>query len=174
MKAASDGQNRVVLGRITGLYGVRGWLKIFSYSRPRENIFSYNPWLIEQSQDVSLTQQVIAWKVQGKGLIAQLDGINDRNMAQTYVGLDIAVPRDALPALAKDEYYWCDLIGLKVVNQNQDVLGTVIEIMETGANDVVMVEGEEKYLIPLLKGSVIKKVDHEQGQMLVDWDGEYI
>ncbi len=174
MKPASDGQNRVVLGRITGLYGVRGWLKIFSYSRPRENIFSYNPWLIEQSQDVSLTQQVIAWKVQGKGLIAQLDGINDRNMAQTYVGLDIAVPRDALPALAKDEYYWCDLIGLKVVNQNQDVLGTVIEIMETGANDVVMVEGEEKYLIPLLKGSVIKKVDHEQGQMLVDWDGEYI
>ncbi len=174
MKAASDGQNRVVLGRITGLYGVRGWLKIFSYSRPRENIFSYNPWLIEQSQDVSLAQQVIAWKVQGKGLIAQLDGINDRNMAQTYVGLDIAVPREALPALAKDEYYWCDLIGLKVVNQNQDVLGTVIEIMETGANDVVMVEGEEKYLIQLLKGSVIKKVDHEQGQMLVDWDGEYI
>ena len=174
MKAASDGQNRVVLGRITGLYGVHGWLKIFSYSRPRENIFSYNPWLIGQSQDVSLTQQVIEWKVQGKGLIAQLDGINDRNMAQTYVGLDIAVPRDALPALAKDEYYWCDLIGLKVVNQNQDVLGTVIEIMETGANDVVVVEGEEKYLIPLLKGSVIKKVDHEQGQMLVDWDGEYI
>ena len=174
MKAASDGQNRVVLGRITGLHGVRGWLKIFSYSRPRENIFSYNPWLIGQSKDVSLTQQVIAWKAQGKGLIAQLDGINDRNMAQTYVGLDIAVPRDALPALAKDEYYWCDLIGLKVVNQNQDVLGTVIEIMETGANDVVVVEGEEKYLIPLLKGSVIKKVDHEQGQMLVDWDGEYI
>ncbi len=174
MKAASDGQNRVVLGRITGLYGVHGWLKIFSYSRPRENIFSYNPWLIGQSQDVSLTQQVIEWKVQGKGLIAQLEGINDRNMAQTYVGLDIAVPRDALPALAKDEYYWCDLIGLKVVNQNQDVLGTVIEIMETGANDVVVVVGEEKYLIPLLKGSVIKKVDHEQGQMLVDWDGEYI
>lgn len=174
MKAASDGQNRVVLGRITGLHGVRGWLKIFSYSRPRENIFSYNPWLIEQSKDVSLTQQVIAWKVQGKALIAQLDGISDRNMAQTYVGLDITVPRDALPALAKDEYYWCDLIGLQVVNQNQDVLGTVIEIMETGANDVVLVEGEEKYLIPLLKGSVIKKVDHEQGQMLVDWDGEYI
>ena len=174
MKAASDGQNRVVLGRITGLHGVRGWLKIFSYSRPRENIFSYNPWLIEQSKDVSLTQQVIAWKVQGKGLIAQLDGISDRNMAQTYVGLDITVPRDALPALAKDEYYWCDLIGLQVVNQNQDVLGTVIEIMETGANDVVLVEGEEKYLIPLLKGSVIKKVDQEQGQMLVDWDGEYI
>ena len=174
MKAASDGQNRVVLGRITGLYGIHGWLKIFSYSRPRENIFSYNPWLIGQSQDVSLTRQVNAWKVQGKGLIAQLEGINDRNMAQTYVGLDIAVPRDALPALAKDEYYWCDLIGLKVVNQNQDVLGTVIEIMETGANDVVLVEGEEKYLIPLLKDSVIKKVDHEQGQMLVDWDGEYI
>ncbi len=93
-------------------------------------------------------------------------------MARPLIGLDIAVAREQLPVLADDEYYWCDLMGLEVINQAREVLGTVVEIKETGANDVLVVMGQQRYLIPLLKGSVVKKV--EQGRMLVDWDGEYI
>ena len=95
-------------------------------------------------------------------------------MARTHVGLDISIPKDDLPELAEDEYYWCDLIGLEVINQADQVLGKVVEIRGTGANDVLVVQGEEQYLIPLLKGSVVRQVDQEQGRMLVDWDGEYI
>jgi 16S rRNA processing protein RimM len=174
VKPDSDEHKRVILGRISGLYGISGWLKIFSYSRPRENIFSYDPWLIKQPTGTWLEQKVSAWKPHSKGLIAQFDGVNDRDGAQAFVGLDIAVSREQLPALAEDEFYWCDLMGLEVVNQAQDVLGTIVEIRETGANDVLVVLGQERYLIPLLKGSVIKQVDQEQGRMLVDWDGEYI
>ena len=174
MKPDSDEYKRVILGRVSGPYGISGWLKIFSYSRPRENIFSYNPWLIQQPAGAWLAQKVSAWKPHGKGVIAQFDGVNGRDMAQTFVGLDIAVSREQLPALEEDEYYWCDLMGLEVVNQAGDVLGTVVEIRETGANDVLVVLGQERYLIPLLKGSVVLQVDQEQGRMLVDWDGEYI
>lgn len=174
MKPDSDEQKRVILGRVSGLYGISGWLKIFSYSRPRENIFSYNPWLIQQSAGAWLTQKVSAWKPHGKGVIAQFDGVNDRDSAQRFVGQDIAVSREQLPALEDDEYYWCDLVGLEVVNQAGDVLGTIVEVQETGANDVLVVSGQERYLIPLLKGSVVKQVDRAQGRMLVDWDGEYI
>ncbi len=174
MKPESDGNKRVILGRINGLYGVKGWLKIFSYSRPRENIFSYSPWLIEQSSGICLPHLVSDWKAQGKGLIALLEKVNDRDAAQSFVGLDISVFRDQLPELADEEYYWCDLMGLEVINQAEDILGTVVEIKETGANDVLVVMGEKQYLIPLLKGSVVKHVDQQKRQMLVDWDGEYI
>jgi 16S rRNA processing protein RimM len=174
VKADNDEDKRIILGRISGLHGVNGWLKIFSYSRPRENIFSYTSWLIKQVNGSWTMQKVSEWKPQSKGLIAHFDGVDDRDAAQAFVGLEISVSREQLPELAEDEYYWCDLIGLEVVNQAEDILGTVVEIQETGANDVLVVKGDERYLIPLLKGSVIKQVDEEQGQMRVDWDGEYI
>lgn len=174
MKPDNDEQKQVILGRISGLHGVSGWLKILSYSRPRENIFSYKPWLIRQPCGTCLKQLVNAWKPHSKGLIARFDGVDDRDKAQAFVGLEIAVAREQLPALAAGEYYWRDLLGMEVVNQARNVLGIVVEIRETGANDVLVVEGQDRYLIPLLKGSVVLKVDQQQGQMLVNWDGEYI
>ncbi len=174
MKAASDAQERVILGRVSGLHGVQGWLKIFSFTRSRENIFTYTPWLIKQPTGVWQKQEVTAWRAQGKGLVAKFAEVDDREIARTFVGRDIAVSREQLPALAEGEYYWCDLMGLEVINQAREVLGTVVEIRETGANDVLVVKGQERYLIPLLEGSVVKQVEWEQGRMLVDWDGEYI
>ena len=174
MTSEYDEQKRVILGRISGLHGVNGWLKIYSYSRPKENIFSYNPWQIKNAANDWVSQKVSNWRMQGKGLIAQFDEINSRDLAQVFVGSEIAVLREELPDLAENEYYWRDLIGLEVVNQSEDSLGTVVEIKETGANDVLVVKGQTKYLIPLLSGSVVKKVDQEQGRLLVDWDGEYI
>jgi 16S rRNA processing protein RimM len=174
VKADNDEQEHIILGRISGLYGVNGWLKIYSYSRPRENIFSYTPWSIKQAKGSCSTLKVSEWKPHSKGLVAHLDGVDDRDSAQSYVGLEISVSRDQLPELADDEYYWCDLVGLEVINLAEEILGTVVEVQETGANDVLIVKGEAKYLIPLLKDSVIKQVDKERGQMRVDWDGEYI
>ena len=174
MKADNDEQEHIILGRISGLHGLNGWLKIYSYSRPRENIFSYSPWSIKQAKGLWSTLKVSEWKPQSKGLIARFDGVTDRDSAQSFVGLEIFVSREQLPELADDEYYWCDLIGLEVINQANDILGTVVEVQETGANDVLIVKGEVKHLIPLLKNSVIKQVDKERGQMRVDWDGEFI
>ena len=174
MKPAGFEEKLVILGRVNGLHGVRGWLKIYSYSKPKENIFSYKPWLLKFAEEDWREIRVKAWKVQGKGLIAELEGITDRENASQYLGMEVAVVRSAMPTLADDEYYWCDLIGLEVVNQDASVLGKITEIKETGANDVLVVEGEDRYLVPMLKGSVVKSVNLEQGEMLVDWDGEYI
>ena len=174
MTSKYDEQKRVTLGRISGLHGVSGWLKIYSYSRPKENIFSYNPWQLQNAANGWVSHRVSNWKVQGKGLLAQFEEIDNRDLSQSFIGSEIAVLREDLPNLNEDEYYWCDLIGLEVVNQAEDLLGTIVEIKETGANDVLVVKGQTKYLIPLLSGSVVKKVDREQGRMLVDWDGEYI
>ncbi|NKB36766.1 MAG: ribosome maturation factor RimM [Gammaproteobacteria bacterium] len=174
MKLAGFEDKMVILGRINGLYGVRGWLKIYSYSRPKENIFAYSPWQIKFASKDWRECRVKAWKTQGKGLIAEFEGVTDREIASQYLGLELAVTRSAMPALADDEYYWCDLIGLEVLNQNNLVLGKITEIKETGANDVLVVEGQTRYLVPVLKGSVIKAVDLNEGKMLVDWDGEYI
>lgn len=174
MRPAGFEDKLVILGRINGLYGVRGWLKIYSYSRPKENIFAYSPWLLKLAPEDWQECRVKAWKTQGKGLIAQIEGVTDREDASRYLGLELAVARAAMPVLADDEYYWCDLLGLEVLNQDSLVLGRITEIKETGANDVIVVEGEGRYLIPMLKGSVVKTVDLEKGKMLVDWDGEYI
>ena len=149
-------------------------MKIFSYTSPRENIFTYESWLLEVLPGSWEEKKIRQWKKQGKGLIAEIEGISDRDMAATHVGQNIGVKRSAMPELASDEYYWCDLLGLEVINQEQEVLGRISEIRETGANDVLVVEGEARFLVPMLKGSVIKSVDLEKRQMLVDWDGEYL
>ena len=130
--------------------------------------------MLESSPKRWTEKKLKNWKKQGKGLIAEIDGIADRDSAARHVGQNIGIKRSAMPKLADDEYYWCDLIDLEVVNQSKLVLGRISEIRETGANDVLVVEGKDRYLIPMLKGSVVKSVDLEKRQMLVDWDGEYL
>ena len=164
----------VVLGRVNGVFGVRGWLKIFSYSTPRENIFSYKPLCFETQGGTWRESRLVDWKKQGKGLVAQFEGIENRSEALSYVGLNIGVTRESLPPLSDDEYYWCDLLGLEVVDEDRNELGKIVEVRETGANDVLVVEGDEKHLIPFLKGNVVKHVDIGGGKMVVDWTGDYI
>lgn len=165
-----DKAQRIILGRVTGLYGVKGWIKIMSYTRPRENIFSYAPWLIRQDGGNWREVALLEGKVHGKGLIAALEGMADRDMARAIVGADIAISRSQLQELGPGEYYWHDLLGLKVVNQQDIALGTLKEILETGANDVLVVEGEQRYLIPLIWKIYVLKVDPEQGIIRVDWE----
>jgi len=172
---SSTVRHHVIIGQINGLYGVHGGLKIFSYTNPRENIFSYNPWLIKLN---SSWVEVAACKgkTRGKGLSAVLEGIEDREAARRLMGVDIAVYRDELPPLADGEYYWCDLINLEVFEQSGKKLGIVVEIQETGANDVLVVQGEQgeqRILIPLLIDKVIKHIDTANGRMQIDWDPDF-
>jgi len=168
-----DGHHQIIIGRCCGIHGVHGWLKIFSYSRPREQIFSYNPWLIKLGSEW-LNYKVVKSDAKSKNLIARLDGIENREQARKLVGSDIAILREQLPKLSVGEYYLCDLISLQVVDLAGNCLGSVVDIQETGANDVLVVQGEEELLIPLLVDRVVKRVDKQLGQILVDWDPEYI
>lgn len=160
--------NRIVLGRILGVYGVRGWLKIFSETSPLENIFSYSPWLIEGEE-----HQVVVWRKHGKGLVAQLQGYDDREQARTLTGTLISIRRDQLPPPSSDEFYWIDLQGLRVETREGASLGQVSHLIETGANDVLVVRGERERLLPFVWGQFVLDVDFEAGRLLVDWDPEF-
>ena len=165
-------ERMVRVGRISGLYGVRGWLRIHSFTDPRENIIAYRPWYLNQA-GAWRSVQVEAGRRQGKGVVAKLAGCNDRDSAATLVGNDIGICRDQLPTAETGEYYWGDLIGLRVRTVAGVELGTVDHLMETGANDVLVVRGDRERLIPFVRGSVVRKVDLQQGCIEVDWDPQF-
>lgn len=163
---------KVVLGKVTGVYGVKGWIKVHSYSRPREDIGRYGTWLIGdggQWQSYSLK----TCKAQGRTLVAKLKGLDDRTAAEALIRKSIAVPAEQLPELEEGEYYWRDLVGLRVVTREGVDLGKVKQMMETGANDVLVVQGERERLIPFVLGQAVQEVDLEAQVITVDWDPEF-
>ena len=169
----------IVLGRINGLFGVKGWVKVFSETEPRENILNYSPWYLQQNGEWQ-AYELEHGKVHGKGIIAHLEKCPDRDAAALLVGATIAIKREQLPETLEGEYYWSDLQGLKVVTSEGFELGVVTHLMETGANDVLIVrndEGTEKdkteHLIPYIREQVIKEVDLENGILVVDWDPDF-
>jgi 16S rRNA processing protein RimM len=166
-------QERMVpVGRISGLYGVQGWLRVFSFTEPRENIITYQPWYLNRAGEWR-TVQVQAGRRQGKGVVAKLEGCNDRDSAAALIGNDIAICRNQLPTADTGEYYWADLVGLRVRTVEGVELGTVDHLMETGANDVLVVRGDRERLIPFVRGPVIREVDLERGCIEVDWDPQF-
>lgn len=168
-------QNKLVeLGHVTGAHGLQGWLKVYSDTQPRENIVAYSTLLLKQKADWQ------AWKVstgrrQGRYVVLKLKGCNDRDQAKSLIGAKIAIPRSQLPQAeeAEGEYYWADLIGLKVENTAGEVFGVVDYLFETGANDVLVVRGDQEYLVPYIWQQVVKHVDLTAGLMLVDWDKDF-
>lgn len=163
---------QIVVGRIVGLHGVQGWLKIESYTDPRENIEQYSPWLVE-SRGKTRAVQATSVKTHGKGMIARLEGINTRQDAVELLDSEIVVRSDQLPELTDGEYYWRELIGLQVINRQAEELGQVESLFETGANDVLVVKkGRRERLIPYITGQVVLQVDLAKGQIHVDWDAE--
>jgi 16S rRNA processing protein RimM len=164
--------NTVDVGKISGVFGVKGWLKIFSYTSPKENILNYSPWLLVKAGEVK-TVEVVDGHLQGSGVIAQIKGVNDRNQAETLLGSEIFIRREQLPATSEGEYYWSDLIGLEVVTIDGVVLGVVDSLLETGANDVLIVKGERERAVPFIKGQVIIEIDREAGRIVVDWDPDF-
>ena len=163
--------DEVLIGKIAGVYGIKGWVKVLSYTRPRNNIMQYAPWVLGHGQNRQ-EWQVIDCKPQGKGIIAQLEGISDRDAAMSIQQHDIYIDRANLAPLAAGEYYWHDVIGLRVINLQDEALGTVTDIIETGANDVLVVEGESRELIPWVQEIYVISIDINDGNMVVDWQAE--
>ncbi|MGE5153998.1 MAG: ribosome maturation factor RimM [Bdellovibrio bacteriovorus] len=161
---------RVVLGRIVGVYGVRGWIKVYSETEPREAILDYSPWLVGPSQ---AARQVIEGRRHGKGVVARLAGCDDRDQAALLVDQEIAVERAQLPPTAPDEWYWADLEGLEVWGPEGVRLGVVDHLFSTGVNDVLVVTGERERLIPFAWGEVIRSVDLARGRIEVNWDPDF-
>ena len=168
-----DNEHPIVVGRINGIYGVRGWVKVMSYTRPKENILSYSHCLVYlngawQELNIEESQQ------RGERMLVKFSGIDSPEQARDYLHSDLAVVRAQLPPLENDKYYWFDLIGLEIINQDSLSLGWIKEIVETGANDVLVIEGKGKtrILIPLIMDIYVKQVDLSANTMRVDWQLE--
>ena len=157
-----------MLGYIAGLYGTRGWVRVRSSTDPPENILRYAPWQVGRNGQWS-SIGVAEGRIQGRGVIARLDGCHDRDRALGYRGCDIAVERSQLPKAEEGEFYWADLIGLRVATTGGVPLGEIERMMETGANDVMVVRGDIERLIPFLPGTVVQSVELERGVIVVDW-----
>ena len=162
----------VMLGRIAGVFGVKGWVKVYSHTDPMENILGYSPWLLREATGWR-EHRLAEGRRHGKGLVARLEGCEDRDQALLLNGCDIAVPRDRLPTLEADDYYWSDLQGLRVKNLDGVVFGTVSHLFDTGSNDVLVVKGDKERLIPYIWNQVVKGVDLEAGELQVDWDPDF-
>jgi 16S rRNA processing protein RimM len=170
----------VVLGRITAPYGVKGWLRLHPFGDdPASWRAMKRWWLGVDEHDFSgwRAYPLQTMRLQGKDWVVKLTGVDDRNGAEQMVGNFVGAPRDDLPATDEDEFYWADLIGLAVVNEKQEPLGRVIEMIESGAHAVMMVqEGEGEHarqrLIPFV-GHVVKNVDVPAGVMQVDWERDW-
>ena len=157
------------MGRITGLFGVRGWVKVYSYTEPREAVLNYDRWLLRRKDG---WQEAIVAEGQrhGKTVIARLDGYVDRDQAAGLVGADIGVPREAMPETERGQFYWSDLEGLRVLHRDGTELGKLAYLLETGAHDVMVVQGEQERLIPFVLDKVVLGVDLDKGEIEVDWE----
>ncbi|MBZ0221811.1 MAG: ribosome maturation factor RimM [Dokdonella sp.] len=163
----------VLLGKVVGVHGIRGELKLESYTEPRTQIFRYQPWRL-RSASGETTIAGSRGRAQGKGIVATLPGVDDRDAAAALIGSEIWVARSALPKSAPGEYYWTDLEGLEVVTLEGRALGAVSHLIATGANDVLVVkDAERERLIPFIVGQFVTQVDLEGGRVTVDWDPEF-
>ena len=166
-------QKLVLLGRVTGVFGVRGEVKLESWTEPRARIFSYQPWILRAANGAQREMQGVRGRDTGKLVIASLPGIDDCDAAEALRGTEILVPRDALPTPAPGEYYWVDLEGLRVVTVEGVALGEVSHLLSTGANDVMVVRGERERLLPFVQPDYVQSVDFQTGTITVDWDPEF-
>lgn len=180
-KILQDSTEYIVVGYIAGVFGVKGWVKIHSETVPNTNILTYSPWFMSDCAYDKNSQKPIKWneikldtgKRHSKGIVAKLVDYDEREVAQTLQGRQIAIKREQLQPAEEGEYYWTDLIGCQVVSIQGVVLGIVKSLLETGANDVLVIEGEgegEELLIPYIVGQSVISVDLNLHQIEVDWD----
>ncbi len=162
----------VSVGKVSGVFGVKGWIKVYSYTEVRENILTYSPWTLRKGQQSKLVK-VVEGRCHGKTIVACLQGLDDREAAVALNGWEILIHSEQLPKARIGEYYWADLIGLHVKTVDGVDFGIVKQMLETGANDVVVVLGERERLIPFLQQQTIVNIDLLAGEMLVDWDPEF-
>lgn len=168
----ADRDKLVSVGRITGAHGIKGWVKVLSYTEPRENIAGFETWILD-GPDGRRRVRVEAGRAAGPRVVAKLEGCDDRDAAEALAGTDVHVERAALPACAPGEYYWTDLEGLEVVGGDGRTLGRVDHLVATGPHDVLVLEGRPARMIPFVAGQIVKRVDLEAGVVEVAWDASF-
>jgi 16S rRNA processing protein RimM len=162
----------LLLGELVGVHGLQGGLKLRSHTNPIEAILGYQPWLLRHRGSERPVKGAKG-RLQGKGLVIQLPGVDTREAAEALLGAELWVSRDALPPAAPGEYYWADLEGLEVVTVDGQSFGHVAQMMETGANDVMVVRGDRERLVPFVQPDVVTAVDLAGRRITVDWDPEF-
>lgn len=167
-----DSQDLIILGRISGLYGIKGWVRVYSHTEPRENILKYAPWRVRENGAWKI-HQLDGGRRHGKGVVARLADIDNRDDAAALMGADIAVLRKQLGSTEPGEYFWSDLEGMEVVTTGGEPLGVIDHLFETGANDVMVVKGQRTRLIPFVEPECVVDVDLSARRVLVDWDADF-
>ncbi|MBS7663547.1 ribosome maturation factor RimM [Pseudomonas lalucatii] len=170
-------EDLVVLGKIVSVHGVRGEVKVYSFTDPVDNVLDYRRWTLKRDGEVKQVE-LASGRLQGKVLVAKLEGLDDREVARTFAGFEICVPRSELPSLGDGEYYWYQLEGLRVIDQAGQLLGRIDHLFETGANDVMVVKAcagsldDRERLLPYTEQCVLA-IDLAAGEMRVDWDADF-
>lgn len=162
----------VTLGHIAGPFGVKGWVKVKSYTEPEEGILGYREWRVHVPHGGTRTLRPVEGRRHGKLVVARLDGVNDREAAAALSHCEVSVPRGELPPAGERQYYRADLVGLEVVATDGRPLGRVDHFVETPANPVMVVRGEREHWLPLVPRH-LKSVDLDAGRIVVDWDPDF-
>ena len=173
MNAPDSRQRMITVGRLHGAFGVRGEVKLESFTDPLRSIARYQPWILRDARGIEHACEGVRVREGGKGLIATMPGIEDKDASDALRGVDVLVPRSALPPPAPGEYYWVDLEGLRVVNLEGIDFGSVSHLFSTGANDVLVARGDRERMIPFREPDYIRSVDFEAGVVTVDWDADF-
>lgn len=167
-----DDADWVVVGRFGRAHGIKGFITVHSFTEPRDNILQYKDWHVRIANQWQ-PLKIVHLESTGKSILAHIEGYHEREQVTRLTNVDIAVRRNQLPPLKPGEYYWHELVGMQVINQQGQPFGTVIEILPTGAHDVLVVEGEKRHLIPYLPGQFVMNVDPSQQIITVDWDLDF-
>ena len=177
--SSPEENGRVVVGKITAAFGVHGWIRIHSYTEPEENFFQYSDLQLEGSSQKPVSIQIEEWKPHGKGFVAYLKGCDTRTQAELYRSMQFSIPAAALAELESGDYYWSQLIGMQVQSTAKRLFGRVDSILETGANDVLVIKAcdgsidKKERLVPYLPGSAVQNVDLDLNMITVDWDEDF-
>jgi 16S rRNA processing protein RimM len=175
--APAPADDLIVLGKIYSVHGVRGEVKVYSFTDPLDNLLDYPHWTLRRDGEVRQVE-VASGRVQAKALVVKIKGLDDREEARGFAGFEICIERSRLPALESGEYYWYQLEGLRVIDQQSRLLGVVDHLLETGANDVLVVRAcagsldDRERLLPYI-AQCVQSVDLQVGEMHVDWDADF-
>ncbi|MCL6688807.1 ribosome maturation factor RimM [Pseudomonas sp. R3.Fl] len=170
-------EEMIVLGKIVSVHGIRGEVKVYSFTDPLDNLLDYRRWTLRRGTEVRQAE-LVSGRVQGNVLVAKLKGLDDREVARTYADFEILVPRSELPELDDGEFYWSQLEGLKVIDTNGQLFGILDHMLETGANDVMVVKpcagslDDRERLLPYTE-QCVQSVDLAAGEIRVDWDADF-
>ena len=165
----------ILVGKISGAFGVKGWVKVYSFTEPRKNILSYSPLYMARKGEW-LEVKVSGGRVQGKGIVMGLADVTDPDQVLPLIGSELAIKKEQLKPTDEDEFYWSELIGLTVINRQDQNLGQVEQLLETGAHDVLVVQDKEhktERLIPFVMDEIVELVDLDNKVIRVDWELDY-